>query len=46
MEKYQPGEHDKTAGVLQAAHVRADDHFSNWAEQLLLVFCKQKKLRT
>ena len=22
VEKYQPGEHDKTAGVLQAAHVR------------------------
>ena len=22
MEKYQPGEHDKTAGVLQAAHMR------------------------
>ena len=27
MEKYQPGEHDKTAGVLQAAHVREGDYF-------------------
>ena len=25
VEKYQPGEHDKTAGVLQAAHVREGD---------------------
>ena len=29
MEKYQPGEHDKTAGVLQAAHVREGDYFSS-----------------
>ncbi len=27
VEKYQPGEHDKTAGVLQAAHVREGDYF-------------------
>ena len=45
VEKYQPGEHDKTAGVLQAAHVREGDYFSSWAEQLLMVFCKQTKLR-
>ena len=91
MEKYQPGEHDKTAGVLQAAHVREGDYFSSRvhhdidaimedirqahrgrsdgapentivdelkrdleevasfkgsrAEQLLIVFCKQTKLR-
>ena len=29
VEKYQPGEHDKTAGVLQAAHVREGDYFSS-----------------
>ena len=29
MEKYQPGEHDKTAGVLQPAHVREGDYFSS-----------------
>ena len=29
MEKYQPGEHDKTAGVLQAAPVREVDYFSS-----------------
>lgn len=29
MEKYQPGEHDKTAGVLQAAHMREGDYFSS-----------------
>ena len=29
IEKYQPGEHDKTAGVLQAAHVREGDYFSS-----------------
>ena len=91
VEKYQPGEHDKTAGVLQATHVREGDYFSSRvhhdidaimedireahrgrsdsapentivdelkrdleevagfkgsrAEQLLLVFCKQTKLR-
>lgn len=91
MEKYQPGEHDKTAGVLQAALVREGDYFSSRvhhdidaimedireahrgrsdsapentivdelkrdleevasfkgsrAEQLLMVFCKQTKLR-
>lgn len=91
MEKYQPGEHDKTAGVLQAAHVREGDYFSSRvhhdidaimedireahrgrsdsapentivdelkrdleevanfkgsrAEHLLMVFCKQTKLR-
>ncbi len=45
VEKYQPGEHDKTAGVLQAAHVREGDYFSSRAEQLLMVFCKQTKLR-
>lgn len=44
-EKYQPGAHDKTAGVLQAAHVREGDYFSSRAEQLLMVFCKQTKLR-
>lgn len=91
VEKYQPGEHDKTAGVLQAAHVRESDYFSSRVhhdidaimedireahrgrsdsapentivdelkrdleevagfkgsrvEQLLMVFCKQTKLR-
>lgn len=91
VEKYQPGEHDKTAGVLKAAHVREGDYFSSRvhhdidaimedirqahrgrsdsapentivdelkqdleevanfkgsrAEQLLMVFCKQTKLR-
>ena len=45
VEKYQPGEHDKTAGVLQAAHAREGDYFSSRAEQLLMVFCKQTKLR-
>ena len=45
VEKYQPGEHDKTAGVLQVAHVREGDYFSSRAEQLLMVFCKQTKLR-
>ena len=91
IEKYQPGEHDKTAGVLQAAHVWEGDYFSSRvhhdidaimedireahrgrsdsapentivdelkrdleevanfkgsrAEQLLMVFCKQTKLR-
>ena len=91
VEKYQPGEHDKTAGVLQAAHVREGDYFSSRvhhdidaimedirqahrgrsdsapentivdelkrdleevasfkgsrAEHLLMVFCKQTKLR-
>ena len=45
LEKYQPGEHDKTARVLQAAHVREGDYFSSRAEQLLMVFCKQTKLR-
>ncbi len=91
VEKYQPGEHDKTAGVLQAAHVREGGYFSSRvhhaidaimedirqahkgrsdsapentivdefkrdleevasfkgsrAEQLLMVFCKQTKLR-
>ena len=29
VEKYQPGEHDKTAGVLQSAHVREGDYFSS-----------------
>ena len=29
VEKYQPGEHDKTAGVLQAAHVREGGYFSS-----------------
>lgn len=29
MEIYQPGEHDKTAGVLQAVHVREGIYFSS-----------------
>ena len=29
MEKYQPGEHDKTAGVLQAVHVREGGYFGS-----------------
>lgn len=91
MEKYQPGEHDKTACLLQAAHLQEGEYFSkrahddidgimedlrqahvgrsdsapentvvdelkrdleevasfkgSRAEQLLMVFCKQTKLR-
>ena len=92
MEQYQPGEHDKTAYLLEAAHVREGDYFSSRvhsdidgimadlreahkgrndsapanndlvsdikqdleevanfkgsrAEQLLLLFCKQTKLK-
>ena len=29
VEKYQPGDHDKTTGVLHAAHVREGDYYSS-----------------
>ncbi len=46
MEKYQPKEQDKTMYLLQSAHVEEVAAFEgSRAEQLLMVFCKQTKLR-
>ena len=43
MEKYQPGEHDKTAGVLQAAHVREGDYFSIVRQRVRLLRAEHRR---